>query len=62
MRKLLILVSLFVSCHFLFGQNVHYAKNVIDTLSSATMAGRGYTNDGLKKASDYIRNEFTKQN
>jgi aminopeptidase YwaD len=60
MRKYLLLLFILIHSQCLFGQNVHYAQSVIDTLTSPTMAGRGYNNDGLQKASDFIKNEFIK--
>ncbi len=38
--------------------NLTYFKNVIDTLSSPSFAGRGYIDDGMEKAGIYIRDEF----
>jgi len=35
-----------------------YAKKVVDTLSSPYFLGRGYINDGMQKAADYIEQEF----
>jgi hypothetical protein len=35
-----------------------YGRSIVDTLASASMHGRGYVNDGDKKAAAYIRNEF----
>jgi len=35
-----------------------YAKKVVDTLSSPYFLGRGYINDGMKKAADYIEQEL----
>lgn len=35
-----------------------YARRVVDTLSSPYFLGRGYINDGMKKAASYIEHEF----
>jgi len=35
-----------------------YARKVVDTLASPYMAGRGYVDDGNKKAAVYLVNEF----
>lgn len=41
-----------------FSQDMAYTHKVMDTLCSKTMFGRGYLNDGDKKAAAYICNEF----
>lgn len=40
-------------------QNISYAKQVIAKLCSQDFAGRGYVNEGDKKAANFIREEFT---
>ncbi len=35
-----------------------YARKVVDTLASPYMAGRGYVDDGCKKAAKYVSNQF----
>ncbi|HXB12003.1 MAG TPA: M20/M25/M40 family metallo-hydrolase [Bacteroidia bacterium] len=35
-----------------------YARKVVDTLASPYMDGRGYVNDGCKKAAKYVYNQF----
>lgn len=42
------------------GQDIHYARKIIDTLTSPSMHGRGYVNDGDKIAADFISNELFK--
>ena len=42
-----------------FAQNMPYARQVIDTLTSSHFWGRGYTKDGMKKAADYIAAQLT---
>lgn len=39
-------------------QNPGYVRFIVDTLSSPGMNGRGYVNDGDKKAAAFINNEF----
>jgi aminopeptidase YwaD len=39
-------------------QNIEYAKSVIKELCSEQMYGRGYVNDGNKKAADFIKKEY----
>ena len=57
MRKSVILVlslfSLVVS-----GQSLQYARSVVETLASDTFYGRGYVNQGEKKAALFIAQEF----
>lgn len=58
MRKYLFLLFLFIYAHSAWSQNLPYARKLIDTLTSTTMWGRGYTNDGMLKAADFISSEF----
>ena len=37
-----------------------YFKEVLDTLTSNSMAGRGYVELGMDKAANYLQNEFIK--
>lgn len=46
---------------FVFSQNSYYDRQIIDTLTSAELAGRGAVSGGEKKAANYIANEFKKQ-
>jgi len=39
-------------------QDKTYAKCLVDTLASGSMAGRGYVNEGNRKASDFIASEM----
>jgi aminopeptidase YwaD len=39
-------------------QNISYNHKIVDTLTSPTFWGRGYTNDGMKKAAEYLSAEF----
>lgn len=60
MRKiytLLLYVLLFSVCE---SQDIHYARKIMDTLTSPAMHGRGYVNDGDKTAAEFIGNEFFK--
>ena len=41
-----------------FSQNISFGKKMVDTLTSPYFWGRGYTNDGMKKAADFLSNEF----
>ena len=42
----------------LSAQNISIAKQLVDTLTSTTMWGRGYTNNGNEKAAEFLRNYF----
>jgi hypothetical protein len=39
-------------------QDVEFARKIVDTLTSTYFWGRGYTNDGMKKAGDFIADQF----
>jgi len=43
-----------------FSQNKSYARKILDTLCSSEFDGRGYFNDGEKRAAEFLKNEFTK--
>ena len=61
MKKIISFCLLFVSLSS-FGQDIEYARRIIYTLSSATLAGRGYVKDGDKKASEFIAGQFSRYN
>jgi len=60
----------FIACFFLTvvcftnsnAQNIDYARNVIKDLCSEQLFGRGYVNDGNKKAAEYIKKEYQNSN
>ena len=56
---LLFLISC-LSFNFSLSQSLSFAKEVIDTLCSKEMYGRGYIDNGDKKAANFIENEFKK--
>lgn len=41
-----------------YSQDLAFARQMVDTLTSPTFWGRGYTNDGMKKAGDFIAAQF----
>jgi aminopeptidase YwaD len=41
-------------------QDMPYARHLVDTLTSTTFWGRGYTKNGMTKAADFIESEFKK--
>lgn len=62
MRTLLSFVSLVCFINLLSGQNIDYSRTVINELCSPNMAGRGYVNDGDKKAATYIAKQLKLHN
>jgi aminopeptidase YwaD len=43
---------------FAFSQDVAFGKKMVDTLTSSNFWGRGYTNNGMKKAADFLAAQF----
>ena len=41
-----------------FSQDLAFGKKIVDTLTSPSFWGRGYTNDGMKKAAEYLSSQF----
>ncbi|WP_256012573.1 M28 family metallopeptidase [Desertivirga xinjiangensis] len=41
-----------------FAQNLQFARNLVDTLTSPYFWGRGYTRDGMQKAALFLMKEF----
>ncbi|MBC7912737.1 MAG: M28 family peptidase [Pyrinomonadaceae bacterium] len=57
MKKIFLI--LFTCCiNFSFAQDIGFARKIIDTLASPYFWGRGYTNDGVLKASAYLNSQF----
>ena len=48
----------FVVTTYVTSQNINYARQVLDTLCSSHFDGRGYYNNGEKRAANYIKNQF----
>jgi hypothetical protein len=59
MKASIISILLIASILAAQAQNITYAKQIIAKLCSEDFAGRGYVNEGDKKAANYIRDEFT---
>lgn len=57
MKKCLIILCLIIP-QTVLSQDLSFAKSIIDTLTSKTMWGRGYTNKGLENAASYINTQF----
>lgn len=60
LSKILVFCIVVASCKQSFAQNLTYAKQVVDTLTSPYFAGRGVVEDGEAKAAQYIAEEFKK--
>ena len=56
--KLLLFLIFLVAVHLAHGQDKDYARRIIDTLASPALHGRGYVNEGDKKAANFIASEF----
>ena len=57
LKNLIVLVFL-LSFFNANAQDSQYARGVVDTLTSATFWGRGYTNNGMRKAAQYLSEQF----
>ncbi|CAN5126725.1 hypothetical protein BH09BAC2_BH09BAC2_18770 [soil metagenome] len=57
MKKFL-LIFCFVTGTHAFAQDIAFAKSVVKELTDKKYWGRGYTNNGMKKAADYLIKEF----
>jgi hypothetical protein len=57
MQKLFVHFVLFITIH-VHAQSLSAGKKMVDTLTSAAFWGRGYTNDGMKKAGKFLTAEF----
>ena len=56
MRQLIVILIFSIGCAF--GQDVTEAKEIISKLTSQEFWGRGYTNNGMSKAADFLASEF----
>ena len=57
MKKLLA-VYLIALAPGAFAQNLSFGRAMVDTLTAPYFWGRGYTNDGMKKAADFLAGQF----
>jgi Zn-dependent M28 family amino/carboxypeptidase len=60
MKKTILSLLLLNSYFFSFSQDSIFARKIVDTLTSKTFWGRGYTNDGMLKAATFLADEFEK--
>ncbi|HEY5405549.1 MAG TPA: M28 family peptidase [Ginsengibacter sp.] len=56
--KLIFIVSLVLMSTIAQSQNIPFNREIVDTLASPYFWGRGYTNDGMKKAANFLEAEF----
>jgi hypothetical protein len=59
MKRIFVVLMVFISFSSQ-AQDMDYARKVIDTLTSSYFWGRGYTNEGMKKAAEFIAEEMKK--
>lgn len=57
MKKIFSITFLLLS-YAAYTQDSLYARHIVDTLTSSTFWGRGYTNDGMHKAATFISEEM----
>jgi hypothetical protein len=57
MKRIFVLLFLFLS-YTSFSQDLAFGKKMVDTLTSPYFWGRGYTRDGMKKAADFLADQF----
>lgn len=57
MKKFSLYISVLLSVS-VYAQKPNYALQIIDTLSSEYFSGRGYVNNGIGKAANYLIEEF----
>ena len=60
MKYKILLLLIFYPFLRVSAQNKDYAISIVDTLTSQSMHGRGYVNDGNRIAAEFIRKEFKK--
>lgn len=57
MRRTLVLFFISIGSTA-FSQDYSFGRKMVDTLTSPYFWGRGYTNDGMKKAADFLADQF----
>ena len=57
MKRFILLLSVFYFSD-LSGQDLAFGRKMVDTLTSPYFWGRGYTNDGMSKAADFLSSQF----
>ena len=57
MKKIIVILCVIFSSNA-YAQDLAFGRKIVDTLTSPYFWGRGYTNDGMKKAADFIATQF----
>jgi len=57
MRRILV-VLLITNASTALAQDFSFGRRMVDTLTTPYFWGRGYTNDGMKKAADFLADQF----
>jgi len=58
MKKYISLLLCCCSCMNISAQDLAFGRKMVDTLTSPYFWGRGYTNDGMGKAADFLQAQF----
>ncbi|MFN8252247.1 MAG: M28 family peptidase [Ferruginibacter sp.] len=58
MKRILAIIFFAASANAAAAQQLSFGKKMLDTLTSPYFWGRGYTNDGMKKAADFLSGAF----
>jgi len=56
--KVFVLILFVFTCLDVHAQDSFFARKIVDTLTSEYFWGRGYTKNGMQKASDFLKQEF----
>ncbi len=57
MKKVCFIISFFLTV-ISNAQDIDFGKKIVDTLTSPYFWGRGYTNNGMQKAADFLATQF----
>lgn len=57
-KKALILSLLLITAKLSFAQDIAFARQMVDTLTSSHFWGRGYNNEGMHKAGRFLASQF----
>jgi hypothetical protein len=60
MKTIIAAVFMQLACVYIHAQDSLYVRQMVDTLTSPYFWGRGYTNNGMQKASEFISGQFEK--
>jgi len=57
-KKALMFSLLLITAKLSFAQDIAFARKMVDTLTSSHFWGRGYTNEGMSKAGQFLASQF----